>query len=268
MKLLYQDPNKKPKMEDKRALEERLREVCCIGDEMTAKVLIERGISINAANAMNGWTPLHWAAKRGHSSIVKYLVQEGADTTLLTKKGETAAQLSSSTSIKQILGEEGSIDLSTVNETLPIVPNYLRNPEFFYAAKAESGRLSHREQGSSITNKQELSLVNGQQQGVNVNSSSNSYSPCAAQPGEEIVLKLRIADTDETDFLEVDLNRNNLSFQTLEKVCCEELGIEAKNIKKIRKLPNTIVRNDKDMTRLLPFQELEVVLTGNTHCKS
>ena len=248
-------------MEDKRALEERLREVCCIGDERNVKLLIERGISINTANAMNGWTPLHWAAKRGHESIVKYLVQEGADTTLLTKKGKTAAQLSSNTSIKQVLGEEGNNGLSTVNDTLPIVPNYLRNPEFFYAAKDESGRLSHREQGISNTNNQELSLVNGQQQGVNT--SSNSYSSCASQPGEEIVLKLRIADTDEKDFIEVDLNRGNLTFQTLEKVCCEELGIEAKNIKKIRKLPNTIVRNDKDTTRLLPFQELEVVLTSN-----
>ena len=77
------------------------------------------------------------------------------------------------------------------------------------------------------------------------------------------MLKLRIAGTDEKDFIEVDLNRKNLTFQTLVKVCCEELCIEAKNITKIRKLPNTIVRNDKDMTRLLPFQELEVVLTGN-----
>jgi len=248
-------------MEDKRTLEERLREVCCNGDERNAKLLIERGISINAANAMNGWTSLHWAAKRGHASIVKYLVQEGADTTLLTKKGESAAQLSSNTSIKQILGEEGNIGLSTVNDNLPIVPNYLRNPEFFYAAKDESVRLSHQEQGISNTNNQELSSVNGQQQGVNT--SSNSYSSYAAQTGEDIVLKLRIADTAEKDFIEVDLHRKNLTFQILMKVCCEELGIEAKNIKKIRKLPNTIVRNDKDMTRLLPFQELEVVLTGN-----
>ena len=261
MKWFYLDPNAKSNMEDKRALEERLRELCCIGDERNAKLLIERGISINTANAMNGWTPLHWAAKRGHASIVKYLVQQGADTTLQTKKGETAAQLSSNTGIKQMLGEEGNIVLSTVNETLPIVPNYLRNPEFFYAAKDESGRLSHREQSISNTNNQELSLMNGQQQGINI--SSNSNSSCAAQPGEEIALKLRIADTEEKDFIEVDLYRRNLTFQTLEKVCCEELGIDASNIKKIRKLPNTIVRNDKDMTRLLPFQELEVVLTGN-----
>ena len=263
MKCFYLDKSAKSKMEDKKALEERLREVCCIGDERNTKLLIERGININAANAMNGWTPLHWAAKRGHASIVKYLVQEGADTTLLTKKGETAAQVSSNTGIKQILGEEGNIALSTVNETLPIVPNYLRNPEFFYAVTGESGRLSHahREQSISNINNQELSLRNGQQQGSNT--SSNSNSSCAAQPEEEIVLRLRIADSEEKDFIEVDLNRRNLPFQTLENVCCEELGIDATNVKKIRKLPNTIVRNDKDMTRLLPFQELEVVLTCN-----
>lgn len=241
MKCFYLDKSAKSKMEDKKALEERLREVCCIGDERNTKLLIERGININAANAMNGWTPLHWAAKRGHASIVKYLVQKGADTTLLTKKGETAAQVSSNTGIKQILGEEGNIVLSTVNETLPIVPNYLRNPEFFYAATDESGRISHAHKEQS-------------------NTSSNSNSSCSTQPGEEIVLRLRIADSEEKDFIEVDLNRRNLTFQTLEKVCCEELGIDATNVKKIRKLPNTIVRNDKDMTRLLPFQELEVVL--------
>jgi len=71
-----------------------LREVCSIGDERNAKLLIEQGISINAANAMNCWTPLHWVAKRGHASI-------GADTTLPTKTGESAAQLSSDTSLSR-----------------------------------------------------------------------------------------------------------------------------------------------------------------------
>lgn len=264
-KRYYLFPNDKSKMANKTELEERLRELCCIGDERNAKLLIERGVSINTVNAMNGWTPLHWAAKRGHASIVKYLVQQGADTAALTNKGETAAQLSNDTGIKQMLGEGGSMGPSTVTETLPIVPNYLRNPEFFYAEKDEPGGLVHcREQGVSNTSNQESSLVNGQQKGTTgTNTLSNANSSCAAQSGDEIVLKLRIADSEEKDFIEVDLNRSNLTFRNLEKVCCEELDIEAKNIKKIRKLPNTIVRNDKDMTRLLPYQELEVVLTGD-----
>lgn len=245
-------------METKKDSEERLRELCCIGDERNVKLLVERGVSINAANAMNGWTPLHWAAKRGHVNIVKHLVQEGGDTTVLTNKGETAAQLSNDTGIKQMLGEGDSMDLNTANQTLPIVPNYLRNPKFFYAEKDDSGKLGYRGTEQSNTENQTLSFVNGQQQDANPSANSNS---CAAQPAEEIVLKLRIADSEENDFIEVDLDKSNLTFRNLETVCCEELGIEAKNIKKIRKLPNTIVRNDKDMKRLLPYQELEVVLT-------
>lgn len=256
----YLVPNAKSKMADKTALEERLRELCCIGDERNAKLLIERGVSINTANAMNGWTPLHWAAKRGHASIVKYLVQQGADTKVLTNKGETAAKLTNNTAIKQMLGEGNDMETSTVTENLPIVPNYLRNPEFFYAEKSESERNMdvRREQFSNVSN-QGISLVNGQQKGMKT--SANPNSSCSAQPGDEIVLKLRIADAEEKDFIEVDLDRRNLTFRNLETVCCEELGIEAKNIKKIRKLPNTIVRNDKDLTRLIPYQELEVVLS-------
>lgn len=235
-----------------------MRELCCIGDERNAKLLIERGVSINTTNAMNGWTPLHWAAKRGHASIVKYLVQQGADTSAVTIKGETAAQLSNDNGIKQMLGEGDNMSPRTLTETLPIVPNYLRNPGFFYAEKDEPGSLVHREQGISNTSHQELSLVNGQQKGMNI--SSNSNSSCAARLKEEIVLKLRIADSEEKDFIEVDLDRSNLTFRNLETLFCEELRIDPKNIKKIRKLPNTIVRNDKDMTRLQPYQELEVVL--------
>ena len=74
---------------------------------------------------------------------------------------------------------------------------------------------------------------------------------------------MRVADSEEEDFIEVDLDKSSLTFQFLVSVCCQELGIEAKNVKKIRKLPNTIVRNDKDVKRLVPFQELEVVMEEN-----
>lgn len=245
-----------------RELEERLREVCCIGDEKNVQLLVERGVSVNAPNAMNGWTPLHWAAKRGHASIVKYLVQEGGDTNVLTNKGETAGQLSSDAAIREILGEEGNTNFNADGNNLPIVPNYLRNPEFFYARNTseerrpeKSGIPMGRTDDLSI-GKQDYSVINGR----HANNNSTSHS----QLEEEIVLKLRIANAEEEDFIEVDLDRSGLTFRNLETVCCQELGIEAKNIKKIRKLPNTIVRNDRDMKRLLPFQELEVVLKEGT----
>ena len=256
----------KSKMADyKKELEERLREVCCIGDEKNVQLLVQRGVSINAPNAMNGWTPLHWAAKRGHANIVKYLLQEGVDTTVLTNKGETAGQLSNDAGIKKMLGEEETMTLNSNSENLPFVPNYLRNPEFFYAQKNSKDMYSQPEKCGQKGD--DLNIANQDCSIINICEGNNptcNLGSAVAQPGEEIVLKLRIANSDEEDFIEVDLDRSSLTFQILQSVCCNELGIEANNIKKIRKLPNTIVRNDRDTRRLLPFQELEVVLKGET----
>ena len=256
----------KSKMADyKTELEEGLREVCCIGDEKNVQLLVQRGVSINAPNAMNGWTPLHWAAKRGHTNVVKYLLQEGVDTTVRTNKGETAGQLSNDAGIRKMLGEEETIILNSNSENLPIVPNYLRNPEFFYAQKtsedSQSEKRGQKNRDDLIMANQDCSIISNSREG---NNPTCNLGSAAAQPGEEIVLKLRIANSEEEDFIEVDLDRSSLTFQILEIVCCDELGIEANNIKKIRKLPNTIVRNDRDTKRLVSFQELEVVLKGET----
>ena len=75
-----------------------------------------------------------------------------------------------------------------------------------------------------------------------------------------IVLKLRIANLEDKDFIEVDLDKSSLTYENLVSLCCHEFDVKAHNIKRVRKLPNTIVRNDKNVKRLLPFQELEIVL--------
>lgn len=51
-----------------------------------------------------------------------------------------------------------------------------------------------------------------------------------------------------------------MTFSALVSLLTRELGIDRKLIYKIRKLPNTILRKDKDVKRLHDFQELEVVL--------
>lgn len=76
----------------------------------------------------------------------------------------------------------------------------------------------------------------------------------------EVVLKIRVANTSDPDFIEIDLPRAALTYQNLIKVCSEELGINATQIVKLRKLPNTKLRRDRDVQRLENFQEIEVVL--------
>ncbi|XP_030646642.1 ankyrin repeat domain-containing protein 40 [Chanos chanos] len=79
---------------------------------------------------------------------------------------------------------------------------------------------------------------------------------------QELVLKVRIQNPNarENDFIEVELDRQELTYRALLRVCCRELDISAEHVEKIRKLPNTMLRKDKDVARLQDFQELEVVL--------
>ncbi|XP_041888350.1 ankyrin repeat domain-containing protein 40 isoform X2 [Corvus kubaryi] len=82
---------------------------------------------------------------------------------------------------------------------------------------------------------------------------------------QELVLKVRIQNPNlrENDFIEIELDRQELTYKELLRVSCRELGVNPEHIQKIRKLPNTMLRKDKDVARLQDFQELELVLTSS-----
>ncbi|XP_005424702.2 ankyrin repeat domain-containing protein 40 [Geospiza fortis] len=81
---------------------------------------------------------------------------------------------------------------------------------------------------------------------------------------QELVLKVRIQTPNlrENDFIEIELDRQELTYKELLRVSCHELGVNPEHVQKIRKLPNTMLRKDKDVARLQDFQELELVLTS------
>ncbi|TFK04631.1 carboxy-terminal domain RNA polymerase II polypeptide A small phosphatase 2 [Platysternon megacephalum] len=81
----------------------------------------------------------------------------------------------------------------------------------------------------------------------------------------ELVLKVRIQNLSlrENDFIEIELDRQELTYKELLRVSCSELGVNPEHVEKIRKLPNTVLRKDKDVARLQDFQELELVLIIN-----
>ena len=78
----------------------------------------------------------------------------------------------------------------------------------------------------------------------------------------ELVLKVRVANSIETDFIEIELDNRHLTFDNLVNMMCKELDLNKRLVSKIRKLPDTIVRKDKDVKRLKDFQELEVVVAS------
>ena len=68
----------------------------------------------------------------------------------------------------------------------------------------------------------------------------------------------------DPDFIEVEIPQSHQTFAGLLGIGCDELGIRRQDVQRIRKLPNTIVRKDKDVKRLMDFQEVEYVLAPGT----
>ncbi|KAK6642947.1 hypothetical protein RUM43_004449 [Polyplax serrata] len=219
-------------MVNEKLLEEKLREAACFGDLETVQRLIHEGVNVNSRNEVNGWTALHWAAHRNYKNVVSLLLKCGADKGSLTNEGESPYLLSSNREIQILL--EG-VPHTAEQKKLPITPSYLTNPPLF---------VSH----STIPNTKDL-----------------NHTPVFGVV-EELVLKVRIADSGELDFIEIELPKSELTFSKLLEICSKELNIPGDSIAKIRKLPNTVLRKDKDVQRLVNFQELEVVLlkSGNT----
>ncbi|KAJ7900246.1 ankyrin repeat-containing domain protein [Mycena olivaceomarginata] len=72
----------------------------------------EPGINLNAKDEF-GYTPLHLAADRGHSSIVKFLLENGADPTIKDEDDMPAVELA------QAAGHEGIVELLNASPDRP-----------------------------------------------------------------------------------------------------------------------------------------------------
>lgn len=225
--------------------EEQLRESSCTGDLDKIKQLVEsKHVNINSQNKMNGWTALHWACKRNHVAVVKYLLAQGADKTIQNAEKQVAAQLTNTAEIRVILDYTGS---TADGQTLDITPNYIQYPPFPY-------------NNDQLSVESHISLHN-QHNGQSFDSCQLPASSPPIDP-DELVLKARVAHSLDKDFIEVELNRTKLTYDALMLLLTKELNVDRHVVHKIRKLPNTIVRKDKDVKRLQDYQEIELVLTS------
>lgn len=46
----------------------------------------------------------------------------------------------------------------------------------------------------------------------------------------ELVLKVRVGNGGDPDFIEIEIPRNELTYYSLLRVCCEELGLNASQV--------------------------------------
>jgi len=249
-------------------LEEKLREASCFGDIDGVKELLAHGVNVNAQHEINGWTALHWAAKRNHLNIVNLLCNHGADKNIPTNKGEVAAQLTGEGVIKVLLNAMkggGGQAAATANnpasnggspapakptvkeEKLAITPNYIRNPPLAYQVDLGEARNTKSQTKERKTDKR-MKIA--------------KHFDSDEEDIGELILKVRASGTDQ-DYIEIELAKDALTLEYLIVMGCEELGLNADQVERVRKMPNTRLRRDKEVARLKDYQEIEFVLKYN-----
>ncbi|KAL0130539.1 hypothetical protein PUN28_002282 [Cardiocondyla obscurior] len=221
-----------------RMLEERLRERVCFGDEDGVRDLLNLGVDVNARQPGSGWTALHWACKEGHFDIAALLLKNGADKNLRSDIGETPVSVCSNQQILYLLSTGNDLERTYDSSMHTVIPAY-----------AQSDFLRPTVNSSKIGNIYDKSRI-------------------LTLPQDELVLKIRVANTADPDFIEVELSRDDLTYQGLLLLCCIELNLNSRQVQKLRKLPNTRLRKDKDIERLQNFQEIEVVVDATNAYKS
>ncbi|KAJ3150045.1 Ankyrin repeat domain-containing protein 40 [Geranomyces michiganensis] len=118
------------------AREEALRESAALGQaDKVLFYLQTAGVNVNAQNAVNGWSALHWAAQRGNAEVVSLLLSNGADEGLKNSKGQTAAELAKRDEVRALfvnvppsppkVAEEAA---ATASPPPAFVPAYLATP--------------------------------------------------------------------------------------------------------------------------------------------
>jgi len=271
------------------ALEEQLRESACYGDEDALTSLLQSGVNVNSANAMNGWTALHWACKRGHVKCKQLLISWGANTEILSSTGETPLSLEpkckSSTSNCHVQDSNSNDSITNGENRNEFVPNYLKYPELNHKIQIERSnsneteklksdqkdgiqfvndtRISQQKKESSITLK--LRLMKS------VSDTDRHLKP-ANQEISDVKHRIKIPSNAlylfENDFIEIDVPLNELTIRGFISIALSELqltnqdGVDPNTVY-IRKLPNTRLRRDVEIARLNDFEEIEIALINN-----
>ena len=217
--------------------------------------------------------------------IAQILLQNGADVSIKTFKGELPYELTTSTDILAVLkvepDEKFTKRCSEGKSHLPIVPNYLKSPMFPYATQDSDDHLDTATLSSpiDINLTSELNYksertgydVANKPAGSKQDTCDGDGKNLASEPlgthtmvTSSLIVRVRVAgDSADGDFVEVEVP--SLNYSSLLESCCEELELTPEGVARVRKLPNVWIRKDKDVQRLKDGQELEVILKTEPH---
>lgn len=230
---------------------EKFRELCYIGDMQLIKNFHKSNQpDLNSQNKINGWTSLHWACSRNNVELIEYLSEHGASKEIKNKDGKSPFEYIKVTNMQN----DSEINASNfknreITNQTSLIPNFIKNPQFHYVDKSlyDNEPINHSSELKSVKN---------------ISDTSKNQDWKATKFSQEMIT-VRIRSNFDQDFIEIDIDKQNLDFEVFKKMCLNELIDMNDNLKieKIRKLPNILIRNTNDIKRLKNEQEIEFEFT-------
>lgn len=203
---------------------EDIREAAWTGDIITLSRMIEfQGVDVNERHKINGTTALHWAVKGGYTNAVSYLLSKGADPKLEDNENRTPLDLAkkASISIKSAIGiddEEGMQQLRFEKEQ----NQFEKEQKQFLSSLAFTPTTVPQLPQPKILNEQKIQNL-------------------------KVPITIFVKESGSKDVIEVDLEKKTYDY--LYNLIISEFNLK-EPIKKIRKVPNILIRKDKDVERI------------------
>ena len=142
-------------------------------------------------------------------------MSNGAKVDIENNEGKTPGQVAADENVRNILGSTETP--VTVTET-NFIPNYLQNPAFCHKVDldiVENGATDQNNQPIATLDKDVINEVLKKSSYEEVLKKSSFHQERQETKSKLLILKIRIANQTDQDFIEMDVEENQCSFQSL-----------------------------------------------------
>ena len=142
-------------------------------------------------------------------------MSNGAKVDIENSEGKTPGQVAADENVRNILGStETPVTVTATN----YVPNYLQNPAFCHKVDldiVENGATDQNNQPIATLDKDVINEVLKKSSYEEVLKKSSFHQERQETKSKLLILKIRIANQTDQDFIEMDVEENQRSFQSL-----------------------------------------------------
>uniref|UniRef100_A0A1I7X0Q8 ANK_REP_REGION domain-containing protein n=1 Tax=Heterorhabditis bacteriophora TaxID=37862 RepID=A0A1I7X0Q8_HETBA len=237
-------------------------EQCMIGDEWKVKAMLRNNnVDISYHHPMNGWTALHWAARRGHEAICLILLQAGFSREARDLNNKTPWEVCSlaKQTVREILRPESvqkEMLESTPNDShgngtdsirSDFVPSFIQHPPFPYSGGVSSFDYGpHVRSTPSAPSNSSLYYSYGRRDSINKTRFLLVRTSCGE--GKEAFKRITLPGGSTVEQLK----------KTIEK------AMKGGRVKKILTLPDMVlIEDDSQIACLTECQKIHVIFGDN-----